>query len=448
MGVLAWPVFASRRAPVKSASALLSQAKIEMRASPPRYESALDYLDTVLAIAGPMPEAYFYRGNIYGEFAIREYDLKKKIKILEKMALSYDSTYFSCDSKDVNKKLKKECKEYKSIIDSIRIFYWKDSYNAGVQKINVMDNELIPAVKNAADSAAKETAKAALQGAADTSKLHFRAGIAVDRRDFRAYEGIGIVFDRLNKYDSSAAWFQKASNLAPDTTHLIQNIAYAYIQSSDWETSIKYFKKLLDKVPEDANTMLNIAICFNNLRMYDSSHIYNLKAIEIDSTLAGAYVDVGQYFLLRSQEFADSIRIYQKENKGERADKFIKKRDNMFDSSAAFFKKGIELEPDNVLALDNYSLIMLIVGDYGEAEKCFKKLTELESYNKEHWISLGETYIRQEMFAEAISPFEKATELDPGDARIWETLEMLYEAEGLTDKAKEAKARAEELNNL
>ena len=136
-------VRAERKGPIKNVGALLSQAKIEMRANPPRYESALDYFNQVLEQNGPTPEAYYHKGNILGEFASKEYDLHKKIDILLSMAANYDSMFTSCDSKDVKKKWKKDCKKFVGIFDSIKVFYWKDCYNAGIGIINQIEKKYI-----------------------------------------------------------------------------------------------------------------------------------------------------------------------------------------------------------------------------------------------------------------------------------------------------------------
>jgi tetratricopeptide (TPR) repeat protein len=441
-------VWAGRRSPIKNVGALLSQARIEMRANPPRYESALEYLDTVLVLNGPTPEAYYHKGNILGEFANKEYDLHKKLDLFKQITANYDSMFASCDSKDVEKKWKKECKKFTGIVDSIKVYYWKESYNEGVGTITRMDEDYLPAVRNAVDSAEEAEAKAALHAAADTSELHFLAALAIDKSDYRPKEGIGIVYDRLKMYDSSATWFLGALELAPDSIKLIQDVAFAYIQARDWPNSITYFKKLLEKAPDDVGTLQNIAICYNNMEMYDSLYAYDVKVIKIDSTIPGPFIDVGQYFLFKSQGFTDSIMFYQKANDSAKAHVFMKNRDNYLDSAAFYFKNGLALEPENILALQQFSVVSLVRGKYADAEQGFKKLTELEPGEKENWVNLGDTYIQEQKFEEAIPCFEKAVEIDPNDAQLWSTLGDLYESAKKPEKAKAARAEAEKLKNM
>ena len=123
--LMALPSFADRRRVKKGVGPMLSSARIALFSDPPRYEEAMAYFDTVLIDYGPIPEAYFYRGNIFAEYASREYDPQGKVQYFEKMATSYDSMQIACEDKDVKKNFKDKCDEFRGIIDSIRVFYWK-----------------------------------------------------------------------------------------------------------------------------------------------------------------------------------------------------------------------------------------------------------------------------------------------------------------------------------
>ena len=431
--LIALPVIAQRRQLIKDPKAYISSAKIAMRDHPPRLEEAMGYLDTALAQHGPLPEAYFYRGNIYGEYATKEYNPAEKVILIGKMIDDYDSMYAACENDDVKSKYKKDCKEFRKIVDSVMAYYWRESYNNGVEALSRVENEYLPNWRNAADSSEKEYAQNALDAAIDTSKNFLLAAVKVDPDEHRSYEALGIIYDRLEVFDSSAHWFKKALAKAPDTAkpNISQNIAYAYIQNAQWDSSIVYFNRLLELVPDDVNTLINIAICYNNKQMFDSSFYYNKRVIAVDPTQSAAYIDVGQYFLWLSQQgFSDSISYYQKEGQNEKAKSFIQERDNLLDSAGHYYEMALENDPENVVALEQYSVIMLILGKYEKAETGFKKLTELEPAIKGHWINLGDTYVQMQKFEEAIEPFEEALKMDSTDTRLIETLDDLYESTG------------------
>ena len=77
--LMALPALAGRKTVKKGASAMLSSARIALFSDPPRYDEAMAYFDTALTDYGMIPEAFFYRGNIFAEYASREYDFNGKI---------------------------------------------------------------------------------------------------------------------------------------------------------------------------------------------------------------------------------------------------------------------------------------------------------------------------------------------------------------------------------
>jgi tetratricopeptide (TPR) repeat protein len=448
LAAMALPALAGQPKARLPLSAYMKSAKIALLSVPPRHSEAMTFLDSVLYYYGPVPEAYFLRGNVYAEYAAKEYDYGKKVELFTKMSANYDSMTAACENKDLKRNLKSDCEKDAALMDSIKVLYWRENYNNGVKAIDRIDNELLPKIKNTTDSTEKAATQEELKAVIDSGKVFFAIAAAVDPGKYRSFEGKGLIFDRMKQYDSSLYYFRKASELVPDSIYLIQNIAYGYIQLNDWDNAITYFNKYLRKAPNDANILFNIAISYSNKKNLDSAHIYDLKAIAADSSFSAAYVDVGQYFLIRSQDLSDSIKNYKQAEKNADADRVLKIRDAFLDSSATYFASGLKYEPDNITVLEQYGVVLLVLGRYDGAVNIFTKLTELEPFRKDHWINLGDIYVQQQKFADAIAPFEKAIEIDPGDAKLWEVLKDLYTSNNMPDKAKKAEEKIAELNKL
>ncbi len=435
---------------LKPADAYIKAVKIAMLASPPRLEEALGFLDTVLTFHGSYPEAYFYKGNIFAEYANNTYDPVQRLDYIAKMSASYDSMKISCADPEVKSKLKKNCKDYSGIVDSIGEFYWRENFNQGVVTVQRYD-ETRKEMMNASDNE-RPGYETRLQSIADSARTFFTIATLVHPDNYRSYEGLGLVYDREGNYDSSLTYYTKASEIAPDSISLIQNVAYAYIQKDDWTNSITWFQKYLSKIPEDAvdarvGILSNIAICFTNSGHPDSAYLYNTKVISLDPDHISSYLDNGRYFLQLSSEYSDSIKIAQQNGNEAAAKKLMASRDAALDSSAVYLKAVFEKEPDNARAVEQYAVVSVIRGHNDNAQKAYAALTELEPDDKNHWIGLGDCLIRQEKFAEAISPYEKAVELDPSDLTIWELLVELYSTNGQTGKANEAQKKVNALKS-
>ncbi len=433
---------------VKPADAYIKAVKIAMLASPPRLDEALGFLDTILTFHGPYPEAYFYKGNIYAQFANDTYDPAERLDNIAKMAASYDSMMTSCDSKDVKSKLKKKCDDFIKIVDSIGEFYWRENFNQGVITVQHYD-EFKKNMDQASDDE-KASMEEQLKSIADSARVFFTIASLVHPTNARSYEGLGLVYDREQNYDSSMVYYKKASELAPDSIGLLQNIAYAYIKRQDWVNSITWFKKYLAKLPESATDvragiMSNLAICFTNAGMPDSAYFYNTKVISVDPEQTASYLDNGRYFLQKSSGLSDSVKTAQQDGNETAAKSFMAERDAALDSSAAYLKVVFEKEPDNARAVEQYAVVSVVRGNNENAEKAYEVLTKLEPDVKSHWVSLGDCLIRQEKFKQAIPAYEKAVELDPRDLAVWELLADLYSTNGKPDKAAEARKKVAEL---
>jgi len=443
--LMALPVIAGRRQIKKGVNPMLTSARIALFSSPPRYDEAMAYFDTVLIDYGPIPEAYFYKGNIYAEYASREYEFAGKIEKFELMSAHYDSLYYACESDDVKKKYKDKCDEFTRIVDSIKVFYWSENYNNGVKIIDRIDKELNPNLHSAADSAAEEAARAALYATADSGKGYFGIAIAVNSKDQRSLEGLGLLYDRLRMSDSALVWFERAYEIDSTRISIVQSIAYAYINMQKWAKSIQYLKKVHELEPGDAVTLENIAICFNNLQMPDSAFAYNKKAIKVDTTSAGAFIDVGQYYLVSSTKYRDSANYFKRENNNAEADRYIALENELLDSATVYFGKGVELDPDDVFARERYAIVLMVKGKYEEAAEQFKKLTEMSPNIKDYWINHGDCLLQMQEFEEAMVPYEKGLELDSTDIKLMEVLLDIYNSQQLTEKAEALSAKLEEL---
>ncbi|MBN2226533.1 MAG: hypothetical protein JW763_04135 [candidate division Zixibacteria bacterium] len=433
---------------VKPSDAYIKAVKIAMLANPPRYEEALGFLDTVITFHGPLPEAYFYKGNIFADYATKTYDLQEKLTQIKLMSQSYDSMKIGCESNDVEKKHRKDCDKYAGIVDSIGQYYWRDNYNHGVKIIERLDGELRERLNNAADSTEEEAARAAMRATADSGIAYFAIAYTVLPENLRSLEGTALIYDRMQQYDSALVYYKKVYDVTPDSLSAIQNLAYGYIQIDDWANSIVYFKKFLELVPNEANIMFNIAICYSNMGMPDSAYAYNLKAITADPEMITPYLQIGSYFLIKSQHYSDSIMTYQKEENSEMAAKYIKLRDAALDSSSIFLKTVVEKEPENAIALEQYGLVSMVLDRNEEALVAYQKLAEMEPNRKDNWVNIGDCLVRTEQFTEAIPAYEKVVEIDPGNLRVWELLVDLYKSEKMTAKAAEAEAKVTELKNL
>jgi tetratricopeptide (TPR) repeat protein len=120
-----------------------------------------------------------------------------------------------------------------------------------------------------------------------------------------------------------------------------------------------------------------------------------------------------------------------------------------FNDASDLLEQSISLDADDPVA--QYQLGMALMATTGrayaldDAELAFRTATSLQPDWAAAYQMLSETFLRRNMYAEAIAPAQKATELDPAMSQAWMSLGRAYEGAGNAEQAQIAYAQAARL---
>lgn len=433
-----------------SVSAYLSSAKIEIISGDmERYETAIAYLDSLFYNYGPHAEGLYLMGQVMVDYLDRSPDLKVKAGYVEKLVAYVDSLHMCCDNEDIKKKHRKDCDKYAELADSVKVRYWREFYNAGIEQLNSID-ELRSELASAADSSDIERINGGIQATLDSCVTHLQMVTMLNEGNHRAYVGLGQAYDKVGEYQNAINWISKGLEKVDVESEgrptLLFSQAYYHIQLDDFCGAIPYFKEYTDLFPDDTSTLYNLAACYNNCKFFDSALAVNHKILEHAPQNLDALIAVGLFHNERARGASDSASHYQGEENDQQVELWRAKREEAFDSSIVYFKRAVEGHPESVMALEQYGTITAIRGEYEEAVVMFAKLAELEPHRCEYWRSVGDFRLRMQEFDQATAAYEKTVECDPSDAETWERLADLYHNDGKADKEAAAKKKVEELN--
>jgi len=84
-----------------------------------------------------------------------------------------------------------------------------------------------------------------------------------------------------------------------------------------------------------------------------------------------------------------------------------------------YYKKALELDPDNIAALINLGKGARQPGELEESKKHLFRAIEIDPNIVEAWINLGVVYGLEKNLEEEVSCYSKALELDPSRAETW-----------------------------
>lgn len=432
-----------RKLPV---GAYIKSAKIEILSGDfERYKTAQALLDSLFMHYGPHAEGLHLIEQMMVDYIEKTPALKDKIPYVEKLVAYNDSLHTCCENKKIKSKYRDGCDEYIELSDSLKVKYWRQFYNDGINQMNIVEDRQ-QQIKNETDSIYIAELQKEVVANADSAITNIKLSLDIDDSDYRGYIGIGSVYEKLEDYEQAIEWLEKGLEKIDDRTMLLNNIAYDYIMMNDYCKAIPYFKEHIELVPTDTSTMTNLAICYNNCGQYDSALAVNHQILSVAPNNVDALSQIGRYFNQMVRNASDSASYYQKEGANEaKAKEFNQLRNDYYDSSIVYFKRVTEITPDDILAQEQYGTICALREQYGEAALAFRKLTELKPEHAEYWRYLGDCELKNKKYAEAAAAYEKVVEANDSDLVTWESLAALYHELGETAKAKAAEAKIKSL---
>jgi tetratricopeptide (TPR) repeat protein len=214
---------------------------------------------------------------------------------------------------------------------------------------------------------------------------------------------------RKNLYDQAADSFDKALAIDPKFSDAWNNKGIT-ISALGWkDEAIRCFNKAIEAEPKNAKAWNNLGRSFSNREKYEEAINYYDKA----DSLIDYYED--------KQTYADVLT-----NKGIAFTKLGKYAQyfNWYEKAAACFKRALEIDPNNVNALNHKAILYLERGDETRAEEIIEESLNIQTKyyaktGKYQW-NMVETLdkkavilIHLEKYNEAMKCLEKAKEYDP-----------------------------------
>ncbi len=253
---------------------------------------------------------------------------------------------------------------------------------------------------------------------------------------------------KLN-YNKAAENFNNAIMLEPDSSAAYKNLAYVYLNLSDYDAAIQPLEKLI-ALEKDVDGYSLLGEIYNdkgsqsmNAFRTSKSPEDSIKAVEYYNKAINVLEEGRKYFPENGDILRDVSNAYVGANRLKDAMKS--------------FKSGVEKEPDNKFYRYNYGVLLLNAKEFAAAEEQFKKAIDIDSSYTNAIYNLGVTYARwgadmrekaeaaekedesyKEKFKMALPWMEKYLQTNPKEPAVWELLGKIYANLGMTEKSKEA----------
>jgi tetratricopeptide (TPR) repeat protein len=228
----------------------------------------------------------------------------------------------------------------------------------------------------------------------------------------------------------------------------------------DFQKGVKCYNEAIAIDPADPLPYVGLASSYGNVghsspngaEMLNKAKVYAMKALELDSTIAEAYVVIGDKYLYNEWNFEaaeKSLRHAMSLNANIPSAHILYgwylALKNKFDESVSEMKKALEIDPTDVVNQDYLAWLYFFFGHFEESIAEAKKSFLLDPNDILAYYLIGSSYAEMGMHYEAIEMHKKGLAISPG----YESgLAIAYARAGQKDKALEVISEMEKYTDL
>jgi tetratricopeptide (TPR) repeat protein len=209
-------------------------------------------------------------------------------------------------------------------------------------------------------------------------------------KNFAAYYlNRGLIYKRLQEYESAISDYQKAIKLEPKSWQAYSNLGDTYLAQEQHDQAIDTYKKVIQLNPVYKNSYHNIANAYLWKKLHHEAIEYYQKTLAIDHQCVESLNGMGV-----------SLHALEKH-----------------DAAINCYKKVLQINPNCAQAYANWGLLLTDLNRPQEASEKHKKTIELEPNSAHFYSNLGISYKEQNQIDPALKALQKAVDLDPQDVK-------------------------------
>ncbi len=122
-----------------------------------------------------------------------------------------------------------------------------------------------------------------------------------------AYNGLGVTYDLMGKYDEAQSVYQLALATYPGSPILLTNLGYSEYLSGSPQKAVSYFQKAIDASPTYKRAWTNLGLVYTRMGRYNKA----FRTLNRVMTDAQAYNDLG-YFLMLEKRYEEAELFFER----------------------------------------------------------------------------------------------------------------------------------------
>jgi len=233
-----------------------------------------------------------------------------------------------------------------------------------------------------------------------------------------------------------------------DTDEVENALAQAYEGSNDTPKAVAALRRAIELAPKNEENYLDFAnLCIDHRDLDNGLRVVEVGLNELPTSSRlvferGVLYAMQDRFELAEQDFERSARLAPLASFGYVGIGVTYLETGHAESAIAVLRERLKKQPDDASLLYLLGEALMRTGvtpgdkGYAEAQSAFERAVKLNPNLCLAHVDLGEIYIDQERFKDAIQQLEKARSIDPKEKSAYSHLAVAYRKAGDTDNAK------------
>lgn len=245
----------------------------------------------------------------------------------------------------------------------------------------------------------------------------FNDCVIIDPSHSEAYKNIAYIHERMENFDDAIKSYEEVIRIAPQDTLIMIHLGRLYTLTKQPEKTVALMDKVLAIDPLNVDAISQKAMAYDYMEQSDKAFAAYEEALAQRPDDPDLRFNLGRLYFMR-EDYMNAIAQFQK----------------VLDRNAD------DVEANVNIANAYLSLAQNVLSKYREMnDKQLAKVPEKEIKEKKN--------LEKEYYNKAIPYLEKAVQLKPDDAILWNNLGVAYVNAGMEEKGKAAFDKSEALKN-
>lgn len=225
-----------------------------------------------------------------------------------------------------------------------------------------------------------------------------------------AYSLLGEIYQGMEDYEKSAAFYEKATELNPWSFKDYFNLGRVYQTTKKSAQAVKAYVKACELKPDHLEVNINAAKSYYEIKDYNSALIYGERAEQIYS------------------EHAEPIDPNVGEIQKMLGDIYESRKD--YNQAITFYKRALEIDSNNPEIMTSLAVAYLKTGRSSSAEELLTSVIQIQPDNNTAYKHLGFCFLQLKNMDKSIESYSRAIEIDDKDWDSHRGLGVAYMLKG------------------